>query len=202
MANRKTIIKSIAAIKTIYNYFGKDTDLELLVDTWTALLENYTDEDVSKGIFLAMRVCKFAPTPADVIEQIENFRQIEKPCEAELWAAYRKALTEVGYNLNRINYNYIDSTGVSQGEQARRAIEKIWNELPQELQIYLANKDELIRMAREYNLSDFSFERNRFSKTLPVLQKRVEDKKLLLAIGNKASGFHLTNAGRDGKIVP
>lgn len=184
MASKKSIIKSIAAIKTIYNYFGKDVDLELLVDTWTALLENYTDEEVSRGVFLAMRVCKYAPTPADVIEQIENQKQIEKPCEAELWAAYRKALVEVGYYTYRLNYNYIDSSGISQGEQARLAIKRIWDELPQELKIYLADEKELIRNAREMNSGDFSFERNRFSKTLPIVQKRIEDKKLLLSIGN------------------
>ncbi len=184
MASRKSIIKAIGAIKTIYSYFGKDVDLELLVDTWTALLEMYTDEEVSKGIFLAMRVCKFAPTPADIIEQIENQKQIEKPCESELWALYSKALKEVNYYSYRLNYNYIDSSGISQGEQARLAISKIWDELPQELKIYLADKAELVRAARELNSGDMSFERNRFSKTLPILQKRVEDKKLLLSIGN------------------
>ena len=185
MATKKAIVELLGSIKTIYSYYGKDTDLELLINTWYSLLHNYTDEEVKQGIFLSLRVCKYAPTPADVIEQIENFKQIEKPCEAELWAAYRKALTDVGYNINRLSYNYIDSSGISQGEQARRAIDNIWEGLPQELKIYLANKDELIRMAREINTSDISFERNRFSKTFPILQKRIEDKKLLLSINRK-----------------
>lgn len=179
MASRKSVIKAIGAIKTIYNYFGKDVDIELLVDTWTALLEMYTDEEVSRGVYLAMRVCKYAPTPADVIEQIESQKEIEKPCEAELWTAYRKALQEANYYSYRLSYNYIDSSGISQGEQARIAISKIWDELPQELKIYLADKSELVRMARELNSSDMSYERNRFSKTLPIVQKRVEAKKLL-----------------------
>lgn len=110
--------------------------------------------------------------------------KIEKPCEAELWAAYRKALKEVNYYSYRLNYNYIDASGISQGEQARQAIERIWCELPQELKIYLSDKEELIRNARELNTSDISFERNRFSKVYPVLQKRIEDKRLYLSIGN------------------
>ena len=183
MASKTTIIKSIGAIKTIYNYFGKDVDLELLVDTWTALLHNYTDEEVDRGVFLALRVCKYAPVPADIIEQIENQKQIEKPSETELWALYRQALKEVNYYTYRINYNYIDSTGISQGEQARTAIENIWESLPQELQIYLGDKSELIRNARELNEADISYEKNRFFKTYPILQKRVEDKRLFLAIG-------------------
>lgn len=184
MASKKTIIKTIAAIKTIYNYFGKDADIDLLVDTWAALLSNYTDEEVDRGLFLALRVCKYAPVPADIIEQIENGRQIEKPSEQELWATYRKALQETNYYSYRLNYNYIDSSGISQGEQARNAIENIWQGLPQELQIYLGDKAEMIRNARELNNSDFSYEKNRFTKTYPVLVKRIEDKRLLLAMGD------------------
>lgn len=184
MATKKAIIKSFAAIKTIYNYFGKDADLELMVNTWYTLLHNYTDEEIERAVYMALRVCKFAPVPADIIEQIENQKQIEKPCEADLWAAYRKALKEVNYYSYRLNYNYIDASGISQGEQARQAINNIWQSLPQELKIYLNDKEELIRNARELNINDVSFERNRFSKTYPVLIKRVEDKKLYLSINS------------------
>ena len=74
MANKTTIIKAIGAIKTIYNYFGKDTDIELLVNTWDSLLKMYSDEEVDKGVFLALQRCKYAPVPADIIEQIEGLR--------------------------------------------------------------------------------------------------------------------------------
>lgn len=182
MASKKTIIKAIGAIKTIYNYFGKDTDIELLVDTWTALLHNYSDAEVDRGVYMALRVCKYAPVPADIIEHIESQKQIEKPCESELWALYRKALKEVLYYSYRLHYNYIDSSGLSQGEQARRAIERIWRELPIELQIYIGDKEELISSAKALNSSEASFERSRFSKVYPLLQKRVEDKKLFSEI--------------------
>lgn len=176
MASKKTIIKAIGAIKTIYNYFGKDTDLELLVDTWAALLQSYTDDEVDKGVFMALRVCKYAPVPADVIEQIETIRNKNKPSEPELWALYQRALKEVLYYSYRLEYTYIDDTGISQGEQARRAITQIWESLPQELQIYLGDKAELITNARLLNYSEVSFERNRFSKLFPIVQKRVEDR--------------------------
>ena len=186
MATKKVIVELLGSIKTIYSYYGKDADLELLIDTWHSLLQNYNDEEVKQGVFLSLRVCKYPPTPADVIEQIENFRQIKKPSETELWGLYRKALAEVNYYSYRLNYNYIDSTGVSQGEQARIAIQSVWESLPEELQIYLGDKSELIRSARELNEADISYERNRFNKTFPILQKRIEDKKLLLALSNSA----------------
>lgn len=176
MASKKTIIKAFGAIKTIYSYFGKDTELELLVDTWHSLLENYTDAEVNKGVFMALRVCKFAPVPADIIEQIERLRNKEKPSETELWALYRKALKDVLYYSYRLEYNYIDNTGISQGEQARRKIDDIWRSLPEELKIYAGDKQELIASAKALNYSEVSFERSRFSKLYPQLTKRVEDR--------------------------
>ena len=180
MADKKTIIKAIAAIKTVYSYFGKDADLGLLVDTWHSLLLEYTDEEVDRGLYKALKVCKYAPVPADIIEQIESMREIKKPSEYELWATYQRALKEVLYFSYRLNYNYIDDSGLSQGEQARREIEKIWYSLPDELKIYIGDKGELITAARGLNYSEgLSYERNRFSKVFPVLQKRVEAKREL-----------------------
>lgn len=176
MASKKTIIKAFGAIKTIYSYFGKDTDLELMVNTWHSLLESYTDEEVNKGVFMALRVCKYAPVPADIIEQIEAFRNKEKPSETELWALYQKALKEVLYYSYRLEYTYIDDTGISQGEQAKRRIAQIWEGLPQELKIYLGDKAELLTNARLLNYSEVSFERSRFSKLFPIVQKRVEER--------------------------
>ena len=184
MASKKCIIKAIGAIKTIYSYFGKETDIELLVDTWHSLLQNYTDSEVDKGVFMALRVCKYAPVPADIIEQIESYKKRNKPSETELWALYRKALKEVLYYSYRLEYNYIDSSGLSQGEQARRSIARIWAELPEELKIYIGDKQELISSAKALNYSELSYERNRFSKTFPLLEKRVEDRKLFLEFQN------------------
>lgn len=184
MASKKIIVELLGSIKTIYSYYGKDVDLELLVNTWHTLLHTYTDEEVKIGIYLALRVCKYAPTPADVIEQIENQKQIEKPSEQELWGLYRQALKETNYYSYRLNYNYIDSTGISQGEQARTAIEAVWEALPEELKIYLGDKSELIRNARELNEADLNYEKTRFTKTFPILQKRMEDKKLFLSLNN------------------
>ena len=179
MANKKTIIKAIAAIKTVYNYFGKEVDLPLLVDTWHSLLLEYTDEEVDRGLYKALKVCKYAPVPADIIEQIEEMRNIKKPSEYELWATYQRALKEVLYFSYRLDYNYIDSSGISQGEQAKREIDRVWATLPQELQIYIGDKSELISAARALNYSEGSYERNRFSKVFPILQKRVEVSKQL-----------------------
>lgn len=190
MASRKTVIKAIAAIKTIYNYFGKEADLELLVDTWTALLEEYSDTEVDKGVFMALKKCKYAPVPADIIEQIETLRNKNKPNEVELWHTLQKALKDTLYYSYRLEYNYIDNSGISQGEQARQAIAAIWNGLPDELKIYLGDRGEMIAASKALNYTDVAYERNRFSKTFPILQKRVEANTELLEIKrNLLKGF-------------
>ena len=187
MANKKAIIKAFGAIKTIYPYFGKEANLELLLNTWAVLLEEYTEEEIDRGLFLALKNCKHAPVPADIIENIENLREEKRPFESELWALYQKALRETLYYSHRLHYNYIDDTGISQGEQARRKIEEIWQNLPQELKIFLGAKSELVAHARSLNYTDMSYERSRLSKNLPILYKRVraaeqleETKKYLL----------------------
>ena len=180
MASRNTIIKAIGAIKTVYSYFGKETDVELLVNTWCALLEEYTDAEVDKGLFMALKRCKYAPVPADIIEQIESLKQIEKPSEVELWVQLQKALKKVLYYSYRLEYNYIDDSGISQGEQARQAITNVWESMPEALRIYIGDKSELITAARALNYTEgSSYERNRFSKTYPILIKRVEANKML-----------------------
>lgn len=181
MASKKTIIKSIAAIKTVYNYFGKEADIELLVNTWAALLEEYTDEEVEKGLFMALKRCKYAPVPADIIEQIESLKQKNKPTEWELWATYQQALKKVLYYSHRLHYNYIDESGISQGEQARLAIANVWESMPEELKIYIGAESELITAARGLNYAEgLSYERARFSKTYPILVKRVEDNRVMI----------------------
>ena len=126
-----------------------------------------------------MQVC---PSSADIIEHIEELKAVKKPSEYELWATYQRALKKVLYYSHRLNYNYIDDSGISQGEQAKREIEKVWATLPQELQIYLGDKAELVTAARGLNYAEgLSYERNRFSKVFPVLQKRAEANKALEA---------------------
>ena len=38
MASKKAIIELLGSIKTIYSYYAKDADLELLINTWNVLL--------------------------------------------------------------------------------------------------------------------------------------------------------------------
>lgn len=191
MATNNKIIEVLAAIKTLYPYYAKDTNKQVLVKMWNALLQDYADEIVDKAFYKCLQTCKMPPTPADIIEQINRMNKAGQISEFELWDIYQKALRETKRQMYYFNFTYVDATGVSQGDQARKKVEDIWNELPEELKVYCASKGELMRLAQNSSDDDMKFEKQRFMKTLPTLTQRIEDKKLLLDITNdkKLIGF-------------
>lgn len=191
MASQNKVIEIIAGIKTLYPYYAKDTNKQVLVKMWNALLQEFTDEIVDKAFYKCLQICKMPPTPADVIEQIQRMNKATQMSEYELWDIYQKALKETQRQMYYFQFTYVDETGISQGNQARNQVEKIWNDLPEELKVYISSKGELMRLAEDYSSEDMKFEKQRFMKALPTLTQRIEDKKLLLDItnNNKLLGF-------------
>lgn len=180
MASQKKIVECIMAIKTIYSYYARETDVKLLVQTWGALLADYSDEVVEKAFFTAMQRCTVPPTPADIIKIIAEAQKALEPSDEELWSTYHDALRSVLRLTGMFAYTYVDETGLSQGEQARRRVTEVWNGLPEKIRLYIATEGELIRRARELNSTEISFEKTRFFKTLPTIEKRMEHSVLFL----------------------
>lgn len=189
MATTNKIIEMIGAIKTIYPYYSKDISKEqiaTLVKTWETLLKNYPDDVVEIGFHKSLQICKTPPTPADVIEQINALVEAYEPSNEELWSVYEKALRDTCQQMQMFSYTYIDSTGISQGQQARNRVEAIWAGLPEKIKLHIASKGELMRLAQEYNFNeDFcTFEKQRFIKAMPIMKKRQEYSGLMLEGGN------------------
>lgn len=187
MASINKITDVIAAIKTIYPYYAKDTDIKTLAKIWAGLLKEYDDTAVEASIYKCLQTCKMPPTPADVIEQINLIHKSLEPSDEELWAVYNKALVDTASLMSMFSYTYVDSTGISQGDQARNKVEEIWQGLPNKIKRYLASKGEMMRNARENN-NDASFctwEKQRFMKSMPIMQKRQEYSGMMLEGGSK-----------------
>lgn len=191
MASQNKIIEIIAGIKTLYPYYAKDTNKQVLVKMWNALLQDYADDLVDKALYKCLQVCKMPPTPADIIEQIERMNKAVQISEYELWDIFRKALKETEKQMYYFQFTYVDESGLSQGQRARNKVDKIWNDLPEELKTYIASKGEMMRLARNGSDEDLKFEKQRFLKTLPTLTQRIADKKLLLDLteDKKLLGF-------------
>lgn len=185
MATQNKITELIAAIKTLYSYYAKDSDVAVLVKTWAVLLKPYPDEVVEVALFKCFQKCKTPPTPADVIEQINLMVESTEPSEEELWAEYTKALKEVERQLYYFQFNYVLPCGKSQGDIARDKVKAIWEELPERLKRYIGSKGELIRMAQSYSDEELKFEKTRFFKSLPTIKKREEYSELRLSLSNE-----------------
>ena len=176
MASQKKIVEMITAIKTIYSYYAKDCDIELLVQTWGVLLRDYKDDIVDIAFYNAMQSCKVPPTPADIIERVKEMQKASDPTPESLWNELRAAIKETQKQMYYFRFNYIDNSGISQGDRARKKVDDVWNALNEKLKSYLSSKEEMIAIARN-DEDDLKYEKSRFLKTLPIIEKRIDDKK-------------------------
>lgn len=175
MASINKITEIIAGIKTIYSYYAKDTDIATLVKTWNILLKDYPDEAVELAFYKCLQTCKVPPTPADVIEKLNAMLEANEPTEEELWEHFTKALKKTEKQVYYFNFTFrFPGEKLSQGEQARQEVEKIWDALPEKIKRYIGGKGELIRLARTYTDDELKFEKNRFIKTMPQIKIRQE----------------------------
>ena len=188
MASINKITDIIAAIKTIYPYYARDADIKGIALTWFGLLNQYDDEAIEKAMFKCLQTCKNPPTPADVIEQINLMRSSLATSDEELWVQYKSAIVNTCDQMRRFGYTYIDASGVSQGDQARRKVDEIWHSLDDKIKGYLGAKSELMRNASAWGEDENAFctwEKPRFLKSMPIMEKRQEYSGMLLDGGNK-----------------
>lgn len=178
MATQKKIIEMIGSVKTIYPYYAKDTDVQILVKTWTLLLKDYPDKAVDVAFFKCLQTCKMPPTPADVIEQLNSMLEATEATDEELWSEYTKALNKVEKQLGYLQYPLFGETTAD----AHKRIEAVYEGLPEKLRYYIGSKGELMRMARDYTDTDLKFEKQRFLKTMPSMKKRAEYNKIAALI--------------------
>jgi hypothetical protein len=184
MASKKKIAEVIAAIKTIYPYYAGDNDVTILAKTWESLLKAYDDQLVDAALMNCLGECKMPPTPADIIEKIRLLDKVNQPSAEDMWVLLADALEKTSRQVSMFPYTYIDETGISQGQQARNRVEKIWEDLPPLIKDYVASKGELIRLSREYAESrDFAnYEKARFMKNIPEYD-RIRENSSRMRIG-------------------
>lgn len=184
MATINKITEMIASIKTIYPYYAKDTDVQMLVKTWNVLLKNYPDEAVEVAFFKCLQTCKMPPTPADVIEALNAMIESTEPTEEELWDSFTKALKQTEKEAYCFGFTFRGADGKTQGDVARENVQKIWDNLPEKVQRYIGSKNELIRIARNHTADELKFEKNRFLKAMPTIKTRQEFTSLASLLGD------------------
>lgn len=188
MASKTKISEIIGAIRSIYPYYAKDAMISVTANVWERVLQNYNDEEVGAAFYLCLQSCKVPPTPADIIERINGARKALEPSNEHLWTVYYDALICTLDLMAQFNYTFVESDGISQGKKARNKVEKLFEGLPSKIKEYLGSKGELMRIAQSINNQDASFEKARFLKAMPSVEKSQEIR-TLLGDGDKSTMF-------------
>lgn len=172
---------------------------EMLLASWYAILQGYPKEVCDTAVLNAIKNAEFAPRIGTIVKEIEKMQKAYEKSEAELWAELQGCLREVAACAYRFRFNFIESNGLTQGENARIRVKEIFNNLSPELKEYSRNVNGLIELA-QLDGEQMSFEKGRFNKMMPQLKDRAKTRAqidgglsgILQGLNNK---FLLENVG-------
>ena len=168
---KKDIKSYILVIQTNFENaykFETETEYNLLYTSWLKILEKYPKEICDIAVTNALAKAKFAPRIGDIVEEIENIENAGKKTDEELCAELADIKYEV-YDISR------DLRYPQHYENARAKLLKIYDNLSEELRLYLVNLNALIEFSEIPNES-LTYEKNAFYKRMPVLRKHMKNK--------------------------
>lgn len=148
-----------------------DTERQMLIKSWFAILKDYPKEVCDTAVITAIKHAKFAPRIGDIVEQIEKMQEAFQKTKEDLWGELNSVLRKVSNNTYAYRFNAIDSNGKTQGENAKIRNEKIFANLSPELKEYCRDVGGLAQIA-EYTDAELTYERGRFMKAVPDLRTR------------------------------
>lgn len=150
-----------------------EEEKQILYKTWYSILKDYPKEVVDKAVINAIKRAEFAPRIGTIVTEIEKMQEAcEKP-DTELWAELTDKLHKVESLAYKLQFNFVEKNGLTQGENARREIEKIFTELSPELKEYCNNVNGLINLSRN-DSEQIGYERGRFIKLMPTIRQRAK----------------------------
>lgn len=155
-----------------------DEERKILIQSWYVILKDYPKEVCDKAVIEAIKHAKFAPRIGDIVEQIDKMRVALEKDENELWAELTGVLGTVSSNTYRYRFNAVDYNGLTQGENARRRNEAIFEKLSPELKEYCRDIGGLITIA-EYTAEQLTYERGRFMRNIPAMKERARTRQAL-----------------------
>lgn len=101
--NRQETIKIIVGLKTMfpnsYNNMNAE-EKEVLVSMWQDTLQDYTYNQVYQAMkmYITSNTSGFAPTPANIIENIRTMQPSKYLSENQAWDVYYKGICNSSYN--------------------------------------------------------------------------------------------------------
>lgn len=197
MANLKKtdIPQLIMLIRTnfenAYN-FQSEEEGRLLIAYWYDCLKEYPREVVFQAFNNAIKSSEFAPKIKNILDEVDKLVNAGKKTDEELWAELRGVLYEVFDASRYCNPQYSEDTY----KYGKERLDKVWNELSEEIKTYLVNLSTLIDIASGDEESR-QYEKGRFLKAMPRIRETLKNRKaseqflklagggLTLLLGNK-----------------
>lgn len=104
----KTEIAALLALNKVhFPYAYKDMTKEeknILLESWTSLLEGYDNEFIKLAFCEALKVCKVPVTTADIFEQIRKAEETRQQSPEKLWSIFMGALSRAS-GMSKEEYN-------------------------------------------------------------------------------------------------
>lgn len=160
----------------------------ILIKSWFAILKEYPKEIVDKAVINAIKNSEYAPRINTIVKEIEKIREAYEPTETELWAELLGVLREVEKNVYRFRFNFRETNGLTQGENAELRVQAIFNNLSPLIKEYLKSWQGLCRLSA-FSESELTFEKGRFLKIIPTLKERGRTKQETIGIANLVQGL-------------
>lgn len=176
--SKEDIIKMIILMKSEYGAYSNLTqeEMQIVINMWFENLHKYPAEIVAKAFNSVLRTCKFKPTIAHFIEQIEKMEDALGKSDYELWDELFDAIGRVGWLKGAFSNTYIPAGETkTQGQLAREEVEEIFNKLDPIIKAYVVNTKGLLNLVKV----DLDIEKGRFLKAIPSLKGRKNQQRQL-----------------------
>jgi len=137
-------------------------EMELRGKMWLEILKVFPTEIISAAFKQVMSESQFAPHVGDIVAKIREIKEAQMKQPNELWCELQEAFRKADGAIYRLR-NDTDKT------PAREELNKLFDGLSAELQMYCITMPNFIKMSGE----DMSYEKGRFLKAVPDIRKRL-----------------------------
>lgn len=178
MINKAEIVKIITAVRIQCPealQYRNETELDILVDMWYEIFKPYPKEIVWRATRNALKNTVYQKQNwlGAIHQEIDKMQVAYEKSDNELWAELTGCLREVSECAYKLRFTYVEANGLTQGENARRRLVEIYNNLSPEIKDFCRSVDDLVELS---NLTDqqLGFEKGRFLKTAPQIKERAK----------------------------
>lgn len=148
-----------------------DKEADLLIATWADVLADVPSAAGKLAFRRSLRVCHFPVLIADIYDQLRAMQRESEPKAADLWQLVCERAHQATENKGLYSFTGHLPDGRTQGQAARDANKRLFDELPPAVQEYFGSLQALVDLDAE-TASGKSIRRRDFEKFYGDWQQR------------------------------